>query len=111
MESRNEYYTKSFTVSIINHVVLVVVLDVMTGTFLLFFQFLVNNMVACGRRFWWIWENENYEDELQQRIPIAFLQFNMVWTILNGSLTAEFCGSEVVLMNILNSFVKLRSNV
>jgi hypothetical protein len=38
----------------------VVLVAVMTDAFLRFFQFLVNNMAACGRTFWWIWENENY---------------------------------------------------
>ena len=52
---------KLCNVHIINRVVLVVV---MTDAFLCFFQFLIDNMVACGRRFWWIWENENYEDEM-----------------------------------------------
>ena len=35
------------------------------NAFLCFFQFLVNNMVVCGSRFWWFLENENHEDKLQ----------------------------------------------
>ena len=87
----------------------------MMDAFLRFFQFLVNNMVAYGRRFWWIWESENYENEMTLKndfsftcFPIAFLRFDMVWTILNASLTSEFCGLEVILINVLKSFVKLK---
>jgi hypothetical protein len=72
-------------------------------------------MVVCGQRFWWIWENENYEDKMMIEndfsftwFPLAFLRFDKVWMILNGSLTSEFCGSEFVLINILKSFVELK---
>jgi hypothetical protein len=71
--------------------------------------------VACGRRFWWIWENENYEDKVTIEndfsftyFPLAFLRFDKVWMILKLSLTFYFCGLEFVLMNVLNSFVKLK---
>jgi hypothetical protein len=29
------------------------------GRLLSLFQFLVNNMVTCGQKFWWIWETKN----------------------------------------------------
>jgi hypothetical protein len=63
-------------VSIINRVVLLVV---MMEAFLRFFQFLVNNMVACGWRFWWIWENENYEDEMTIKNDFSFTYFPLAF--------------------------------
>ena len=99
-------------VDVINRVVPVVV---MTDAVLHFFQFLVNNMVVCGQTFWWIWENENYEDEMSIEndfsftcFPLVFLPFDKIWMILNRSLTAEFFGLKFVLINVLNSFAKLK---
>ena len=48
----------------------------------------------------WGW-NDNKEDFSFTCFPLAFLRFDMVSTILNRSLTAEFCGYEFGLMNVL----------
>ena len=58
-------------------------------------------------------ENENYDVKMTKEndfpftcFPLAFLRFHKVWMGIDGSLTAGFCGSEFVLMKVLNSFVK-----
>ena len=59
------------------------------------------------------WENENYEDKITKEndfpftcFPLSFLRFDKVWMGMDGSLTAEFCVSEFVLINVLNSCKK-----
>ena len=57
-----------------------VTLDVlMMDAFLRFFQFLVNNIMVCGRRFWWIWENENYEDKMTIENDFSFTCFPLAF--------------------------------
>ena len=73
-----------------------------------FFQFLVSNVVLC---IWWLMKIMRTKGRmiihlLPYLLLLAFLLFDMVWTILNRSLTSEFYGSEFVLMNVLNSFVE-----
>jgi len=57
----------------------VVLVAVMPDAFLCFSQFLVNNMVVGGQRFWWIWENENYEDEMTIENDFSFTCFPLAF--------------------------------
>lgn len=61
--------------------------------------------------------NENYENEMTKRkdfpftcFPLAFLLYGILWMSMDGSLAAEFHGSEFVLIKVggvvLNSVSK-----